>query len=352
MTTMSSDANPLSEGDIEATNVLPAFETSLRFGATEPELASVVGWRRAELTRPGARVNGSSTYAHMELMYSKPAYPELVISAAAAHDGSSLGIVGLACKTMANVGAAMACHARFQHLTNRTARYETIAEGDSVILREHRPGERRLGSMLISEYTMFVALHLLSVVSRAPPKVRAMRSRRLHIPEKERRQYDAFLGVEMSLGADNAELVLDRTILGAPIVRADPELEAYFLGVLARAEPPPHAEPALLADVRTSIRGRLSHGAPTVGAVARAMGMGERTLQRRLASHGVGFGDLLDETRRDAAEGYLRTSKLSLPEIAYLLGYSEQASFYRAFRRWHPVTPDAFRQAHASGECT
>ena len=101
----------------------------------------------------------------------------------------------------------------------------------------------------------------------------------------------------------------------------------------------------MVRDVRLAIRERLLQGTPTVGAVARALGVGARTLQRRLAEHALSFADLLDDTRREAAEGYLRTSSLTLAEIAYMLGYEEQASFFRAFRRWHDTTPDAFRRA-------
>ncbi len=93
---MSAAANPLSDGDIEATNVRPAFEASLAFGATEAELASALGWRRDALSQPDARVSGASTYAHMEMMFARPRFAEFVLAAVRAHDVSSLGVVGLA----------------------------------------------------------------------------------------------------------------------------------------------------------------------------------------------------------------------------------------------------------------
>jgi AraC-like DNA-binding protein len=47
--------------------------------------------------------------------------------------------------------------------------------------------------------------------------------------------------------------------------------------------------------------------------------------------------------RREAAEQYLAGQSFSIGEIAYLLGYSEPAAFHRAFKRWHGVTPAAYR---------
>jgi AraC-like DNA-binding protein len=73
------------------------------------------------------------------------------------------------------------------------------------------------------------------------------------------------------------------------------------------------------------------------------MGTTTRTLQRRLADAGVTYNEVLEATRRDAAEQYLAGRVLSIGEIGYLLGYSEPAAFHRAFKRWHGVTPAAFR---------
>jgi hypothetical protein len=77
---------------------------------------------------------------------------------------------------------------------------------------------------------------------------------------------------------------------------------------------------------------------------AAALGTSERSLQRRLAAAGVSYRQLLDVARKEAAERYLSDARLSIAEIAYLLGYSEAAAFNRAFRRWRHERPQVFRQ--------
>jgi AraC-like DNA-binding protein len=64
-----------------------------------------------------------------------------------------------------------------------------------------------------------------------------------------------------------------------------------------------------------------------------------------LAASGQSFNALLDATRKRAAEQYLSDARLSIAEVAYLLGYSEPAAFHRAFRRWTRMTPQTFRRA-------
>jgi len=80
-----------------------------------------------------------------------------------------------------------------------------------------------------------------------------------------------------------------------------------------------------------------------MSAIARQLGMSERTLHRRLAEDGASYQELLEEVRKAAASRYLDESPLAISEIAYLLGYSEPAAFHRAFKRWYATTPEHFR---------
>ena len=83
-----------------------------------------------------------------------------------------------------------------------------------------------------------------------------------------------------------------------------------------------------------------------VPAVARRLGLSERTLQRRLGEERLSFQKLVDEARRELAEGLLVQSDYSLAEVAFLSGFSEQSAFNRAFKRWMNQTPAAYRESH------
>ena len=79
--------------------------------------------------------------------------------------------------------------------------------------------------------------------------------------------------------------------------------------------------------------------------LARALHVSVRTLQRRLDDEGTTYQQLLSRVRRDLAEGYLREDRHSLSEITYLLGFSDQANFGRAFKRWTGKTPTEYRES-------
>jgi AraC-like DNA-binding protein len=106
---------------------------------------------------------------------------------------------------------------------------------------------------------------------------------------------------------------------------------------------------------QTSYRARevivrsLPDGEPRRDKVASELCMSERTLQRRLEEEATSFIQLLDETRRELAEQYLGRLQLSLAQAAYLLGFADQSSFFRACRRWFDLSPGEYRsQLHKS----
>jgi len=68
-----------------------------------------------------------------------------------------------------------------------------------------------------------------------------------------------------------------------------------------------------------------------------------RTLQRQLSQEGTSFQAILAGTRESLARHYLTSGELRTSEIAFLLGYDDTNSFYRAFRSWTGTTPDAIR---------
>jgi AraC-like DNA-binding protein len=83
----------------------------------------------------------------------------------------------------------------------------------------------------------------------------------------------------------------------------------------------------------------------SLAAFARDIGMSERTLQRRLSDEGESYQSLVDDVRRRFALEYLERSKFTVAEVAYLVGFSDLASFHHAFKRWTGRTPGSFRQS-------
>ena len=95
--------------------------------------------------------------------------------------------------------------------------------------------------------------------------------------------------------------------------------------------------------VRVWLLERLKGGVPNATGAAQAMNMSVRTLHRELRNEGTRFSELLEALRHQQATALLADSRYSISEVAFLLGFSELSSFYRAFRRWTGKTPAEFR---------
>jgi len=82
---------------------------------------------------------------------------------------------------------------------------------------------------------------------------------------------------------------------------------------------------------------------PGIQDLARELRLSTRTLQRRLTEQRITFQRLLDEARRELVRHYLLHSSRELNETAYLLGYKDANSFYRAFHHWEGTSPGQWR---------
>ena len=148
---------------------------------------------------------------------------------------------------------------------------------------------------------------------------------------------------DVELGAETTSLVLARETASLALPAFDPMLVAAAEQLASAALA--FAPRAALADAVTArIEKLLPTGAPTAEAVAAAMKMSARTLQRRLEDEGVRFSALVDDVRERIARRLLRAPDLALGEIAARLGFADLATFSRAFKRWTGVPPGAFRR--------
>jgi AraC-like DNA-binding protein len=162
----------------------------------------------------------------------------------------------------------------------------------------------------------------------------------------DRAMYEAHFGCPAAFGSRHNGLVFAREDLDRPFLthNADllgavaPQLEAELKQALAAR--------GLGTQVKAILKPLLAGRRPGIGDVAKELGLSARTLQRRLAEDGTSFQQLVQEARRELARHYLLHSALELNETAYLLGYEDSHSFFRAFQQWEGDSPGEWRARH------
>ena len=255
-----------------------------------------------------------------------------------------LGVSGLAAMTSPDFGTAL----------RRKARYNRLVWGDDyqiaedakrfkvtiVGLDESRPyGPAKIDMEMASlrafgrHFTGTPMQPLAVTLRRAAPAWRCL--------------YAQLLGVEPVFEQPANSISFRRQDTDLRLISTDARAHAGLVEA-AEAALAPLEGFGIAAKVRLEIEALLSGGEPTLADIARRLHLSERTLQRRLADEGQRYSALLDGLRRTLAERKLRAGAPTAPELAFLLGFADTNSFYRAFKRWTGTTPELFRRQAAS----
>lgn len=150
-------------------------------------------------------------------------------------------------------------------------------------------------------------------------------------------------GVEPQFNAGRNALFLCCEDADRPL----PTFDANLVRVLedqCRAQLERRHVAGVTGQVRALLLGTLGLVA-TLEETAAQLNLSPRSLRRRLDAEGGSFRQIVDTERRQLAEQLLRHSNMTLDELAIHLGYSDTASFNRAFRRWHQQSPGQFRRS-------
>lgn len=151
----------------------------------------------------------------------------------------------------------------------------------------------------------------------------------------------AFFGCPLKLRAKCDAIVFAAGDLARPFSTHNPQMLDVLLPWLRRHAP---AQTRSVAGrVRAAIAAVPPGRRPTLRAIGRHLGMSARAVQRALGDDGTSFRALLDEIRNEHARAYLADTAFSDGEIAFLLGFEDPNSFYRAFRAWNRQSPGEFR---------
>ncbi len=207
-------------------------------------------------------------------------------------------------------------------------------------LRYHwlEPGVRQLGFMNGTE--ALFATHLARLGTR-----QHIRPVSVVVPVLPRnpRPFEDFLGVRMTRGEDIAVTFSARDA-HRPFLTASRAMWDIFEPELRKRLADLQGDATFTDRTRAVLLEGLPSGQFNVDDVARRLAVSSRTLQRRLRGEGTSFQAVVDDTREGLARNYLRKTRLSGTEIAYLLGFEEPNSFFRALRRWTGTTPERLRQ--------
>lgn len=251
--------------------------------------------------------------------------------------------------------ALMSCSTAME-LAKQSARYSalTIDAGHNVVesrgneyvrvFRSNLPGTSSLGP-LQDEMQHAIAVTLSRYITTREDIGPCWVSFQ-HPRPADTSEYDALFRCELRFGATETAIGIDRGFMDLPLPHANAQvlrmmddLSAKLAGQLGNS-----LEPNWLAAARQATLEAFRTGIPEIETIAEQAGMSSGDLKDQLAKRGLSFRTFIDDLRQALALGYMRDPELGLVDIAYLLGFSEQSAFQRAFKRWTGMTPGDYRR--------
>ena len=248
-----------------------------------------------------------------------------------------LGHLALSCGTLAE---ALARFARYQQLLYEGAGEITIV-GDKYRFSWTREHEEIFDTQQ-SDEVLLVGLLRLSKLLSGKDNLKPYRVGFMHPCPNYASKYEPILGSNIEYEQPQLFVELTVDLLSTPISDSNPTLTTLLdqqAEAMLRALPNKSEFDIAL---RKSIIKCLQNGTPSLGAISKTLNISSRTLHRRLEDRCLNFGSLLQKIRHELAIQYLREKRLSIIEISFLLGYSEQSAFSRAFKQWTGKTPGKF----------
>lgn len=246
----------------------------------------------------------------------------------------SLGVWGDMILGSANIAQACGLAAAHATMLHQGGEVNIVTEGRTTKLIHQFTGRYD------ADPEQFI-LGSLAVLRKVPLMSGEPASIRVHVTSSRKRGDDALeecLGPNLIMNAAYNMIEFDRDLLDIPLkqIRDDAWKTTEAL--------------KSTIDTAAVLHKRISDlDQPKLDAISKTIGLSSRTLQRRLKYCGVEFEALRDETRRGEALLLIASGRYTATEIAYMVGYSDQAHFTRAFKRWTGNTPSAYRAAIKKG---
>jgi len=163
-------------------------------------------------------------------------------------------------------------------------------------------------------------------------------------PTNHRELLEAHFGCRVRFKADRNALLFHSDDLDRPFVTHNEELVTLIAAQLDSELGSRNTRKDAVELVKQTLRRSLAGKRPTVQEVAEELGLSVRTLQRRLSESKVSFQGVLEDVRKELAHLYLRQASVEFNEVAFLLGYEDANSFFRAFQDWEGLTPTEWRR--------
>jgi AraC-like DNA-binding protein len=324
------------------------IECAVQCGVARSRLTDFIDWNASAypLAKPPARYPGSHIIKLWDRILRETGDPIIGFRMALVAEAKTFGALGQILPRCATVFEAYRQTARYAALASQGASITVARDAEvlkvSLVMRPLPPGDIARAIRLWGLTNLcLVPRHLANAEVRpravnctspapGPSDIRAVKE---HFPFR--------------FGGSEDQIVFDSSVGELKIPSADADLQSLLVETMDRHLAALGPAASFEQGVLTVLRGMMNGNMPTLASFSRRSGMSQRTLQRRLAESNTSFQRLLRRVLHEASDELLARNDLSHGEIAFLLGYSEESTFSRAYKAWTGHPPSRAHPRHS-----
>lgn len=324
--------------------IAAAVTLALAKGISAERLEEATGLRVTDLADPDKRLPDEVIGAFW--MFLERSFPEEALGLELAREApfSFFGVLSHAASYADDLRSALGILVRYRNLLSSELEMGLEErEGEAHYWMRH-PLDDRMPAATPPEATAGITVRFVREILGLPEVLLRVEFR--HRRTRPLPVYRDYFRTEVLFGRGRNAIVFRSEAMGWPTQQGDRHRFAFLVEHLdfLRARLLDGEEREALHRIKGAIAENARRGEFGVEALARRLGVGLRTLQRQGREEGVSLRDLLDEAREAHARRLLEDSRLSVEEVSFLVGYSAESAFRRAFKRWTGTSPSEVRR--------
>ncbi len=316
-------------------------------GARRPHILEAIGIASARLRNPVGRLPDAvlvDLFAVLEREFADPAIALKIVGWAPPDCFSDLGYIATFAPTVGDMLAETVALQGFR----QNIWYAVLDRKSTparLIWRFPNSPEQLFTPAVEFSVGSYVRLYRNAVAGAPPPLAVHFRHKARFSPDL----YTQLLGCPVAFNAKVTRIDFDPAQLTLPCPNANPGLQRDVLSRFGKAMEWLTSGKQYSSLTYLYLASELNKSTLKLDRVAASLGVGERTLRRRLVEEGHPFRELLEQVRKDLCDLYRLENRRSMSEIAELLGYAELSAFTRAHRQWYGKPPTGDRAERENG---
>lgn len=298
------------------------------------------GIDRALLDNPEARIPSRAWDALARDAAAAIPDPAFGLLAARCWHPSNLGALGYAWLTSSTLRTGLGRVVRYWRLLGEASstRLEEAPVGLTFVLA--RQAQDPVSGAVTVDFVVSLLVDMCRMNAGSALRPLAVRLRRARPADHQ--VYRRFFGCTVYFDADEDSITIARRDVDRQLPTSNRHL-AWTLDRILAEQLARLDQDDVVARCQAQLFDQLSSGEVSEDSMATRLHMSRRTLQRKLAEADLTYQKLVDDTRRDLALRHLENPRHSLSDITFLLGFSQQSAFTRAFKRWTGLSPAEYR---------